>query len=204
MKIVASVGSESEAVRASSLKCVDVIELRLDLFNPLPPLEFIEELGKERILTVRKLPDGGKFMGSEEERHRIYERYVDACQYIDVETGSDDSFFELPATIIESYHNFKETPPYHYLTDLIESSRGDIFKIAVTGKGKEDFVTITRILSEYDGVVAFLMGEDFSYTRIVAAMMGAPFIYCHTGSSVAPGQIHAEVADKIFRLLGVR
>ena len=204
VKIVASVGSEGEAVHVSSLSCVDVIELRLDLFSKLPSPEFIKKLGKEIILTVRKPADGGKFQGGEEERYNIYREYAEVCHYADIETGSDDSFFQLPVAIIESYHNFKETPQYQFLADLIESSKGDVFKIAVMGKEKKDFVTIARILSEFDNVVAFLMGENFSYTRIVAAMMGAPFIYCHAGSSVAPGQIHVEAADQILRLLGVR
>lgn len=203
-KIVASVGSEREAKLASSLDCVDVIELRLDLFNTHPSLNFVRGLGKERILTVRKPEGGGKFSGREEERLEIYERYVDVCEYADVETESADPFFDLPATIIESYHNFRETPPYQFLADLIESSRGEIFKIAVMGNEKKDFATIVRILSEYDGVVAFLMGSNFSYSRIVAAVMGSPFIYCHAGAAVAPGQIHVEVADRILRLLGVR
>lgn len=204
VKIVASVSSESEAVHASFLGCVDVVELRLDLFSHTPSLQFIKTLGKERILTVRKTSDGGRFQGSEEERLMIYKKYAGACQYVDVETGSDDSFFDLPSTIIESYHNFKETPPYRFLAELVESSKGEIFKIATMGRSKRDFVTIVRILSEFDGTVAFLMGCGFSYTRIVAAIMGSPFIYCHTGSSVAPGQIHAEMADEILRLLGVR
>lgn len=204
VKIVASVGSEREATHASSLDCVEVVELRLDLFDNLPSPDFVRKLGKERILTVRKAEDGGKFLDGEEERLRIYERYASVCEYADIETGSSDPFFELPATIIESYHNFRETPPYRFLADLIESSRGDIFKIAVMGNGKKDFATVVRILSEYDGVVAFLMGREFSYSRIVAAAMGSPFIYCHAGGAVAPGQIHVEVADRILRLLGVR
>jgi 3-dehydroquinate dehydratase-1 len=208
VKIVASVGSETEAVHASSLDCVDVIELRLDLFNNLPSLEFIKNMNKEVIITVRKPSDGGKFHGGEEERYMIYEKYARACHYADVETRSNDSFFELlselPVTIIESYHNFKETPSYRFLANLIESSKGDIFKIAVMGRRKKDFATVVRILSEFENIVAFLMGREFSYSRIVAAVMGSPFIYCHAGTSVAPGQIHVEDADKILRILGIR
>jgi|Deesub1362B_J571_1020462.scaffolds.fasta_scaffold00055_4 3-dehydroquinate dehydratase-1 len=204
MKIVASVSSLSEAEQASSLPSVDVIELRLDLFDTFPSVEFVKELTKAKILTIRKVEDGGQFIGNDEERLEIYGRYAEACQYADVETGSYDAFFDLPCTIIESYHNFSETPSYNFLADLIDSSQGDIFKIAVMGRSKKDVVTICRILSEYESVVAFLMGREFSYTRILAVLMGAPFIYCHTGSAVVSGQIHVKTADKILRLLGVR
>lgn len=70
------------------------------------------------------------------------------------------------------------------------------------GKSKRDVETIVRILTNYDDVVAFLMGERFSFTRVLAAYLGSPFIYCYVGSPKAPGQISLDDAREIISRLG--
>ncbi|HDM60248.1 MAG TPA: type I 3-dehydroquinate dehydratase, partial [Archaeoglobus veneficus] len=117
------------------------------------------------------------------------------------ECDASEAFFSLPCRIIESYHNFEETPSYDKLKDLVEGRRGNIFKIATMGRSKKDVLAIVRILCEYENVVAFLMGEKFAYTRILSAMLGSPLIYCHAGKAVAPGQLEVEKARKILEML---
>ncbi len=181
----------------------DAVEFRLDLFPSLPGKEEIISVKKPKILTVRRTEDGGKFEGSEEERLEIFQKYSGLFDYADVEVYADDEFFRIPCKIIESYHNFSETPDYEELRDMVESRRGEIFKIAVMGREKRDILVITKLLSEYDGLVAFLMGEKFSFTRILAVALGSPFIYCSAGKAVAPGQLSVEEARKILEMLGI-
>ncbi|AEA46464.1 type I 3-dehydroquinate dehydratase [Archaeoglobus veneficus] len=196
MKIVVSARSLQEA----KADC-DVVELRLDLFDRLPAISEVEAISKEKIVTVRRKDEGGLFEGSEEERLELMRKYATVANYVDVECDAHDDFFDMPCKIIESYHNFSETPPFETLRDMIEGRRGDIFKIATLGRDKRDVLTIVRILCEYDNVVAFLMGEKFAYTRILAVMLGSPFIYCHAGNAVAPGQLEAGKARKILEML---
>ena len=199
MKLVVSTRSLEEATAA--MKNCDVVELRLDLFEKLPQLLELEKIEKEKIVTVRRKREGGAFEGSEEERFEVMKRYAGNADYIDVECDASENFFSLPCKIIESYHNFEETPSYDRLKDLVEGRRGDIFKIATMGRSKKDVLTIVRLLCEYENVVAFLMGEKFAYTRILSAMLGSPFIYCHAGKAVAPGQLEVGQAKKILEML---
>lgn len=197
-KIVASIRELGEA------NCnADVVEFRLDLFPKLPSEEEVKSVERPKILTVRRPEDGGKFEGGEEERLELFRKYSPLFEYADVEVYAGEEFFEIPCEIIESYHNFRLTPSYDELKDMVESRRGDIFKIAVMGRNRKDVVTIAKILSEYENVVAFLMGERFSFTRILAVAMGSPFIYCSAGRAVAPGQLSVDEARAILKTLGL-
>ncbi len=204
MKIVVSATSPGDIEATRDV--ADIVELRLDLFEALPSMAEIKDIEKPLIITIRKKEDGGAFDGDKEQRLEIFSRFcssdADAEEhYVDVEYNSDDRFFDLPCKIIESYHNFVETPSYGFLKDLVENKRGDLFKIACLGRSKQDVLTMIKILSDHDNVVAFLMGEDFAFTRIMAAFMGSPFIYCHSGDAVAKGQIEAHQAYEAMKIL---
>ena len=179
----------------------DVVEFRMDLFPSLPSLEEVKSVKKVKILTIRRPEDGGKFKGSEEERLRVFRKYCKLFDNADVEVYADDEFFDMPCRIIESYHNFKRTPDFEELKDMVESRRGEIFKIATMGKDRRDVLTVTKLLCEYDNVVAFLMGERFSFTRILAVVLGAPFIYCSAGKAVAPGQLSVDEVRVVLNIL---
>jgi 3-dehydroquinate dehydratase-1 len=181
----------------------DVVEFRFDLFSSLPPVDEVKSIHKQKIITVRRVEDGGKFEGDEIERLSIFKKYSYLFDYADIEVYAGEEFFDLPCKIIESYHNFSKTPDFRELKDMIEGKRGDLFKIAVMGRDKKDVLTITKILCEYDGVIAFLMGEIFSFTRVLAVALGSPFIYCSASRAVAPGQLSVEEAKKVIEILGL-
>jgi 3-dehydroquinate dehydratase-1 len=200
VKIVVSASSFADVVTAMSV--ADIIELRLDLFSTFPDENKLRGIGKPIIVTIRRVQEGGKFSGDEDRRLRTLARYSAYADYVDVENDVADEYLKLmKCKVIESYHNFKETPSYEYLKDLVEARRGDVFKIATMGKDKRDVLTITKLLCEYDNLVAFLMGEKFAYTRIMALFLGSPFIYCTVSKSVAPGQLEANKVRKILDVL---
>ncbi len=197
MKLVATVSGISEIGLA---KKADVIELRLDLGN------FDKEIlpSAEYIVTFRRKIDGGKYEGSDEYRLRKLKEYEDIATYVDLECDLNDSVFEtFDCKIIESYHNFKETPDYEYLKELVTNRRGDYFKIATLGRTSSDVRKIVKLLLEFENVIAFLMGKKFKFTRILAVMLGSPFIYCYVGESKAPGQIEVDEARRVFEILGL-
>ncbi|WP_456327164.1 type I 3-dehydroquinate dehydratase [Archaeoglobus sp.] len=200
MKIVVSATSFADVVSAMSI--ADIIELRLDLFSMFPDERKLSGIEKPTIVTIRRVQEGGKYSGDERRRINLLSKYSAYANYVDLECDLQDEDFRLmKCKVIESYHNFKETPSYEYLKDLIESRRGDIFKIATMGRDKKDVLTITRVLCEYEDVVAFLMGENFAWTRIFACFLGSPFIYCSISKAVAPGQLNAKNVKRIFSLL---
>ena len=200
MKIVVSARNFGDVVNAMNV--ADLIELRLDLFPSFPDEKKLVGIGKPVIVTIRRKEEGGNYEGDESERLEMLERYSYYANYVDLECDlSDEQFKRMKCDVIESYHNFKETPSYEFLKDLVEGKRGDIFKIAVMGKGNRDVLTIVRLLCEYDNLVAFLMGEKFAWTRLMACFLGSPFIYCAASKAVAPGQLDANRVRKIFSLL---
>jgi 3-dehydroquinate dehydratase-1 len=194
MKLVATVSSNKEIRMAEK---ADIIEIRLDMLK-----EKVAMPDKEVIVTCRRKKDGGLFTGRDEERIALMSNY--RADYVDLEYDLPDEFFDFPCKVIESYHNFYETPNYRFLKGLVENRRGDFFKIATTGKSRRDVETIVKILIEHDNVIAFLMGKNFAFTRLFSLFLGSPFIYCYVGKSKAPGQIELEKAYEVLRLLGVR
>ena len=200
MKVVVSATSFADVLNA--MKVADIIELRLDLFSTFPDERKISGIEKPIIVTIRRVEDGGKYDGDERERIDMLLRYSRYASYVDLECDlEDEPFKSIRCSKIESYHNFKETPSYEFLKDLVEGRRGEIFKIATLGRERGDFLKIAKILCEYDDVVAFLMGEDFAWTRILACFLGSPFVYCSIGKSIAPGQLDAFKVRKILGLM---
>lgn len=198
MRLVATVSNSQELALA---KEADLVELRLDLgeFKELPKGKYI--------ITCRRKKDGGLYEGDEEkriEKIRLFAKKTDA-EFVDLEFDLQDRYFDhFDCKIIESYHNFTETPNYEFLRHLVENKRGDYFKIATLGNSIEDWRKIVKLLLEHENVVAFLMGEDFKFTRIFSAFLGSPLIYCYVGTKKAPGQIELSEAIRILSLLGVR
>lgn len=196
--IVATVSNSEEILLA---KGADLIELRLDLGK-------FANLNRGRyILTFRRKADGGKYEGSEENRIKMLKSFSEkiSAEFVDLEYDVSDEFFQIfDCKIIESYHNFKETPKFEYLRDLVESKRGYYFKIATMGNSKEDWKTIVKLLLDYENIIAFLMGEKFKFTRIASFLLGSPMLYCYVGSKKAPGQFELSEAVEILKKLGVR
>ncbi|WP_456328764.1 type I 3-dehydroquinate dehydratase [Archaeoglobus sp.] len=195
MKLVATVSNFEELNLAQD---ADVVELRLDIFD------FRDvKVDKEKILTCRRISDGGKFEGDDVKRLELIREAFDLLnpEYVDLENDLPDSAFDFNCKIIESYHNFRETPDYHELKRIVEERRGDIVKIATMGRSKKDVEKIVRILVNYDDVVAFLMGDEFSFTRIFAAYLCSPLVYCYVGRPKAPGQLSLADAREIISML---
>jgi len=197
---VVSVRSFAEASQA--LKVADVIEFRLDLFQSFPEYDRIKT-EKQSIVTIRTKQDGGKYEGNEDERIELLWKYSKNADYVDLESRLDDEIFLRfgKTKVIESYHDFIKTPEYEKLKDIVEGKRGDYMKIAVMGQEKEDVLKIVRLMTEYENVIAFLMGRRFSYTRILSFILGAPFIYCSLSSAIAPGQIDIYTAKRVVKML---
>ncbi len=199
---VASVRSFAEASQA--VRIADIIEFRLDLFTSLPDYDRIKT-EKPSIVTIRRKEDGGRFEGEDEKRIELLLKYSKYSDFVDIETDvDDDTFLEFEKVkIVESYHNFSETPDYDVLVDIVEGKRGDYIKIATMGNDRKDVLKIVKLLVEYEGVIAFLIGKKFAYTRILSFILGSPFIYCSVSTPVAPGQYDIYTARKILKSLGV-
>ncbi|AGK60980.1 3-dehydroquinate dehydratase [Archaeoglobus sulfaticallidus PM70-1] len=202
MKIVASVVGEFSK---RMIEMCDIVEIRIDaVANAEEIIKLSEDLGKEKIITCRRRADGGYYDGDESGRIKKLKKFSKYADFVDIESDMDDDVFDVfDCRIIESYHGIN--PGYEYLSDLVEGKRGDIFKIAILGRrenGKEDVKTILKLHSEYDNLIAFVMGERFKFTRVISTMLGNPIIYCHAGRKAAEGQISVEEAVAIRKIIG--
>ena len=200
MRLVATISNPDEITLAGR---ADLIEIRLDLYDFTA--ENIRKLvGKKGVIaTFRRVAEGGKYRGSDSERIRRLKEFAEGCraEFVDLENDLPDQAFDFNCQIIESYHNFTETPEYSELKGIVESARGDIVKIATMGRSKRDVLKIVRLLTEYDNVVSFLMGKNYSFTRLFSAFLGSPLVYCYVGEPKAPGQIHLDDAYRIVNVL---
>ena len=175
----------------------NIVEIRLDR-------EYIDPgMIKSKlplIFTIRRESDGGYYSGDEKTRLELLE----ICgQYgaVDVETDCFEKF-KGEGEFIISYHNLSKTPDYEELKRIVEDF-GDygVVKIAVKGREKKDVLTVLKLVSEYEGVVAFCLGKEFSFTRIASFRMGAPLIYSYVGDEEGgEGQIPLE---KLLNLLSI-
>ncbi len=181
-------------------KVADIVELRIDYIKNVDLKRLLEKRTKPVIVTNRPVREGGKFDGSEEERVELLKLAVQLqADYVDVEHDSiqhlcRDTAHRVPAKIIVSYHNFRETPDD--LTGIykrLSQSGADIVKIVTHANNITDNVRIYQLLQQSQmPVISFCMGELGIISRILYKRFGSylTFASLQAGKESAPGQIN--------------
>jgi 3-dehydroquinate dehydratase-1 len=176
----------------------DMAEIRLDLLRPakdeLPDL--FSTHGKKIIATCR----AGEY--DDEARAGILKAAIDAgCGYVDLEIDAPCAFLDtlIPyakakgCKVILSYHNFETTPETEALELIIIEALAcgaDVVKMATMVHTPHDAARLLALYARHTGIVAFGMGEEGKFTRVVALKLGAPFTYVFPddATATAPGQ----------------
>jgi 3-dehydroquinate dehydratase-1 len=207
---------KSESVLQSAKKAVDlgadILEFRIDaLENPdaNEVQNIIEAINYPLIATNRMKSEGGFFNGSEEERISILIKAAENADIVDIEFRTENKLQEKvikasKSTII-SYHDFKKTPSFAELLDLVKKEKeiGDIAKFAVMPNNNKDTLTVLKVLSEVPNTIGIAMGEIGKYTRIVAPIFGSPITFASIGKESAPGQLDIQTTKYILQKLAV-
>ena len=185
------------------LKKSDFAEIRFDFLKPsdIPDaLELVKRHLQRCVCTLRPKTQGGKFSGSENERKSILKLIAEYNPYLlDVEFETlrkDKKFVKSMKTsktkILVSWHDFKKTPNLISLKKTLRNMTklSDFVKIVTMAKTVND---ATKILSLYSNIsktklIAFSMGEEAKFTRILCLHMGSPFTYVSLEKAIAPGQ----------------
>ena len=185
------------------LKKSDFAEIRFDFLKPrdIPAaLELVKRQLQRCVCTLRPKTEGGEFSGSENERKSILKLIAEYNPYLlDVEFETlrkDKKFVKSMKTsktkILVSWHDFEKTPNLISLKKTLRkmTKLSDFVKIVTMAKTVND---ATKILSLYSNIsktklIAFSMGEEAKFTRILCLHMGSPFTYVSLGKAVAPGQ----------------
>ena len=152
------------------------------------------------VCTLRPKNEGGKFSGKENERISILKLISEYNPFLlDVEFNTLKKDQKLRqylkksnTDILVSWHDFKKTPSTNKLNlRLTEMKKlSNFVKIVTVAKSISD---TSRILSLYNRsskikLVAFAMGEEARFSRILCLHLGSPYTYVSLGKAIAPGQ----------------
>ena len=187
----------------NTLKKSDFVEIRFDFLKlqDIPDaLELVKKQLRKCVCTLRAKSEGGKFMGTENERKSIIKLIAEYNPFLlDIEFNvlkKDKQFVKYmknsKTKILVSWHNFKKTPNLQTLNKKFREMKkfSNHVKIVTMANTVNDSV---RTLSLYNNIsttklVAFSMGEEAKFSRILCLHMGTPFTYVSLGKPIAPGQ----------------
>ena len=217
-----------ETSRKAAEMGADILEIRLDLLG-IRDLEIASETIRKiksetrlpLILTNRSSMEGGKWQGKEAERTELLKNLLslrDGPDAVDIELSAGrkarDRVIKAAKTcgktVIVSFHNFSETPPFQEMKTIFEESflaGADIAKLAVMPHSMKDVLDLLGAsldAKEAGGAVcAIAMGRLGKHTRVIAPFYGSVLTYAAVEGSVsaAPGQFQVDEVKKIMELL---
>jgi 3-dehydroquinate dehydratase/shikimate dehydrogenase len=183
----------------------DMLELRLDGVDSVDVAGALAGRRCPVVVTCRPVWEGGRFDGSEEDRHRILERaFACGAEYVDIEwrSGFRDLVAANRARAVISSHDFDGVPAD--LDDRVADMRASgaaTVKIAVMARRLIDTLPLAAIGRAGDAVVIG-MGEAGLPSRLLAAKFGSRWTFA--GNAVAPGQIPASrmLGEFRYRAIG--
>src|SRR5688572_747487 len=199
--------STAELRMARDAAVADMVEVRLDGVADLDVAGALAGRSKPVVVTCRPQWEGGRFAGSEEERHRILAEAVAlGAEFVDVEwaalhaihkPGFADIVERAPSRVVVSSHDFDGVPrDVEARARDMRSYGAAVIKIAVMPRALRDTLPLRTIARDGDAVVVG-MGDAGVPTRLLAARFGSRWSYA--GNGVAPGQIPAERMLSQFR-----
>jgi 3-dehydroquinate dehydratase / shikimate dehydrogenase len=169
----------------------DMVELRLDGVGDLDVAAAVRGWQQPVIATCRAAWEGGRFDGSEEERHRFLGQAIGAgAAYVDLEwrAGFTDLIARDPKRIVLSSHDFDGVPAdVQDRARAMRATGAGVIKIAVAGTRLSDSLPLQSIACDGNAVVIG-MGEAGLPTRLLAAHFGSRWTYA---GAAAPGQVSA-------------
>jgi 3-dehydroquinate dehydratase/shikimate dehydrogenase len=182
-----------------------LIELRLDYIDGEANLKrLVADRPCPVVITCRRISDGGKFAGSEEQRLLLLRTAIaEGVEYVDLE---DDIAASIPrfgrTKRIISYHDFRKTP------DSLDEIHGrlceldpDIVKICTMANHPRDNLRILELTRRSKvPTIGLCMGDVGIPSRILAGKFGAPFTYAtfHHERVLAPGQLSFQQMTEIY------
>ena len=152
------------------------------------------------VCTLRPKNEGGKFTGSEKERKSILKLISEYNPFLlDVEFNTLKKDQKLrqylkksKTVILVSWHDFKKTPNIKKLNSTLKEMRkfSNHVKIVTVAKSINDTSNILSLYNKSSKIklIAFAMGEEARFSRILCLHLGSPFTYVSLGKAIASGQ----------------
>ena len=195
------------SVLKKALSKSDYAEIRFDYLkkSDIPiVLEDIKKSLSRCVCTLRPKSEGGLFIGKEDERKLILRLIAEYDPYLlDIEFNTIHKDKKLASylkkskcKLLISWHDFKKTPNESQLKSKYAKMRkfSDTVKIVTVAKNVSD---ASRLLSLYsvkvsNKIIAFCMGEQGKFSRILCLHLGSPFTYVSLRKAIAPGQFSVD------------
>lgn len=185
---------------------VQLVELRLDYIGRAVDLgRLLKNRPTQILATVRRREDGGRWMGSEEDRQTLLRTaIVSGVEFVDLEAdiaGSIPRYGNTKRVI--SYHDFEGTPDnLEELHEAMAAEDADIVKLATLANSFSDNVRMMELVRNARvPTIGICMGEIGMITRILAHRLGSPFTYATYSAdrTLAPGQLNYKVMQDLYR-----
>lgn len=182
-----------------------LVELRVDWLSRDPDVpRLLKDRPTPAVITCRRVRDGGKWSGSEEERIRLLRTaIVSGVEYVDLENDIAKAIPRYGKTKrIISFHDFNGTPDHveEIWADMAEMN-ADIIKLVTLANSPSDCARVLKLVQDAKvPTIAFCMGEFGVWSRIVCGKLGSPFTYAtfSPDRQVAPGQLSFEEMKEIY------
>ena len=196
-----------KTVLKKALSKSDYAEIRFDFLKKSDIPIVLEDIKKNLsrcVCTLRPKSEGGLFVGKEDERKSILRLIAEYNPYLlDVEFNTIQKDKKLAtylkkskSKLLISWHDFKKTPNESQLRAKFNKMKkfSDVVKIVTVAKSVSD---ASRLLSLYSvksksKTIAFCMGEQGKFSRILCLHLGSPFTYVSLGKAIAPGQFSVD------------
>ena len=210
-KTCVSIGEKNpkklKIILRKALSKSDFAEIRFDYLNKSDIPSVLEDVKKNLskcICTLRPRSEGGLFNGEESERKSILRLISEYNPFLlDVEFNTIQKDRKLSTylkrskcRLLISWHDFKKTPSESQLKMRFNKMKkfSDVVKIVTVAKDVSD---VSRLLSLYamkskNKTIAFCMGEQGKFSRILCLHLGSPFTYVSLGKPIAAGQFSVE------------
>ena len=211
-------------------KAPDVIEWRVDYFEPIGETQTVIDTGRALralvgdtplIFTRRSTREGGeKIPLGEDDVVRLYAAVAAAgfVDFIDFEMSNDpdhvrqvrESTSAQGTRLILSYHNFGYTPGRDFLVQrFLEADRlgADVAKVATMPRDRHDVLTLLAATAEADAkarvpLISMAMGPLGAVTRMVGGAFGSSLSFAIGEGSSAPGQIPIGDLRAVYDVIG--
>ena len=210
-KTCVSIGEKNPKKLSTTLKKAlsksDFAEIRFDYLK-ISDIPTVLENSKKNlsrcVCTLRPKSEGGLFIGKENERKSILRLIAEYNPFLlDVEFNTIQKDKKLATylkkskcRLLISWHDFKKTPNESQLKSKFNKMRkfSNVVKIVTVAKNVSD---ASRLLSLYsiktkNKTVAFSMGEQGKFSRILCLHLGSPFTYVSLGKPIASGQFSVD------------
>ena len=210
-KTCVSIGEKNpkklKTILKKALSKSDFAEIRFDYLKK-SDIPIVLESSKKNlsrcVCTLRPKSEGGLFVGKEDERKSILRLIAEYNPFLlDVEFNTIQKDKKLASylkkskcKLLISWHDFKKTPNESQLKSRFNKMKkfSNFVKIVTVAKNVSD---ASRLLSLYsikskNKTVAFCMGDQGKFSRILCLHLGSPFTYVSLGKAIAPGQFSVD------------